>query len=238
MRRVEVFNNNFDALPLVLALKKGMRSIYSHRQSLLKGVSALNPDSETLKIPTRNDMIKRMKQENEEFDLLIIGGGATGSGAALEAASRGMKVCCVEREDFASGTSSRSTKLLWGGSRYLVQAFVSLLSKNLITSPVQTVQKFYHEFRMVMHCHKERNFMLKNQPHLTWWVPIAVPLKHWVIWPAPFNFYPAALGPMGLFPAFFKFVRFSSNDAVSVMFSLLFFFLFGSFSSRFIVPIV
>lgn len=180
-------------------------SLSSHRQILVKGMTSLNPDSETLKLPKREEMISKLKK-GEEFDLLIIGAGATGSGAALEAASRGLKVACIEREDFASGTSSRSTKLLWGGSRYLVQAFVSLLSSNLITSPIATVNKFYHEFRMVMHAHKERNFMLKNQHHLAHWVPIAVPLTKWFLWPPPFDFAPAAVGPLGLFPLFFKFV--------------------------------
>lgn len=56
----------------------------------------------------------------------ILGGGSAGSGAALDAATRGLHVACLEREDFGSGTSSRSTQLLWGGSRYLVQAFVGM----------------------------------------------------------------------------------------------------------------
>ena len=64
-------------------------------------------------VPTRTDMILNLK--SKKFDLLIIGGGSTGCGAALDAAARGLSVACVEREDFASGTSSRSTKLIWGG---------------------------------------------------------------------------------------------------------------------------
>jgi len=58
----------------------------------------------------------------EEYDLLIIGGGATGTGVALDAATRGLKVALVEREDFAAGTSSKSTKLVHGGVRYLEKA--------------------------------------------------------------------------------------------------------------------
>jgi len=57
--------------------------------------------------------------EAEYYDLVIIGGGANGSGVVLEAASRGLKVLLVEKEDFASGTSSKSTKMLHGGVRYL-----------------------------------------------------------------------------------------------------------------------
>lgn len=70
------------------------------------------------------------KNENTEdddvFDLLIVGGGATGAGAALDAASRGLKVACVERDDFSSGTSSKSTKLVHGGVRYLQKAVFEL----------------------------------------------------------------------------------------------------------------
>lgn len=60
--------------------------------------------------------------EAEPYDLLIIGGGATGTGIALDAATRGLKVALVERDDFASGTSSKSTKLVHGGVRYLEKA--------------------------------------------------------------------------------------------------------------------
>lgn len=65
----------------------------------------------------------RGKPNHEEpYDLLVIGGGATGAGIALDAATRGLKVAMVEREDFASGTSSKSTKLVHGGVRYLEKA--------------------------------------------------------------------------------------------------------------------
>jgi glycerol-3-phosphate dehydrogenase len=70
------------------------------------------------------------KEEGEEdgdvFDLLIVGAGATGAGVALDAASRGLKVACVERDDFSSGTSSKSTKLVHGGVRYLQKAIFEL----------------------------------------------------------------------------------------------------------------
>lgn len=64
--------------------------------------------------------------EEDVFDLLVVGGGATGSGTALDAASRGLKVACVERDDFSSGTSSKSTKLVHGGVRYLQKAIFEL----------------------------------------------------------------------------------------------------------------
>ncbi|WP_190810161.1 glycerol-3-phosphate dehydrogenase/oxidase [Flagellimonas sp. S3867] len=67
----------------------------------------------------RNDAIKKLSEE--DFDLVVIGGGITGGGIALDAASRGMKVALLEKGDFASGTSSKSTKLIHGGLRYLKQ---------------------------------------------------------------------------------------------------------------------
>lgn len=65
-------------------------------------------------------------EEEEPYDLLIIGGGATGSGIALDAVTRGLKVALVERDDFSSGTSSKSTKLVHGGVRYLEKAVWNL----------------------------------------------------------------------------------------------------------------
>jgi glycerol-3-phosphate dehydrogenase len=162
--------------------------------------------SESLRIPRREDSIDILKS-GKEFDILIIGGGSAGAGAALDAASRGLNVACVEREDFGSGTSSRSTQLFWGGSRYLVQAFVALFNQDLrlIRKPRETITKFISEFKMVMNCHRERKFLLLHQYHLTQWIPIAVPLTKWFLWPPPFSYPPAALGPLGLFPLFFKF---------------------------------
>eukprot|EP01041_Mallomonas_annulata_P002525 gene2525-4909_t len=157
-------------------------------------------------IPLRSKCLESLKS-GDEYDVLVIGGGSTGAGAALDAASRGLKIACVEREDFASGTSSRSTKLIWGGSRYLVQALVSLFHYDLrlLRRPRQTIQNFLSDFRMVLNCHKERKFLLETQAHLTNWLPIAVPITKWILWPPPFGYPPAALGPLGLFPLFFKF---------------------------------
>lgn len=66
--------------------------------------------------------LKRNSTDDNEYDLLVIGGGATGSGIALDAATRGLKVAMVERDDFSAGTSSKSTKLVHGGVRYLEKA--------------------------------------------------------------------------------------------------------------------
>jgi glycerol-3-phosphate dehydrogenase len=76
--------------------------------------------------------------EETEFDVLVVGGGATGLGAALEAARRGLKTALVERGDFASGTSSKSTNMLHGGVRYL-QAF--LKDRTNQTAQMELVKK-------------------------------------------------------------------------------------------------
>lgn len=91
------------------------------------------------------------------WDLIIIGGGATGLGAAVDAASRGLKTLLVEQYDFGKGTSSRSTKLVHGGVRYLQQGNIKLVREAL----------------------RERGYLLKNAPHLTSVQPFIVPSFHW-----------------------------------------------------------
>jgi glycerol-3-phosphate dehydrogenase len=155
-------------------------------------------------VPTRAENLRRM-QSGEEFDVLVVGGGATGAGVALEAQLRGLTVACVEQEDFASGTSSKSTKLLWAGSRYLVKGLVKLFSPSSILTPMAALDEFLGTFHMVMGCFRERTYMLHLNPHISSWIPIAVPLTKWLIWPPPFDYPPAALGPItGLFVIFFK----------------------------------
>lgn len=88
------------------------------------------PIKRARKLPMRNEQLASL-QSGEEYDILIIGGGATGAGCALDACTRGLKTALVEANDFASGTSSRSTKLIHGGVRYLQNAImgVSLISR-------------------------------------------------------------------------------------------------------------
>ena len=85
----------------------------------------MNTKQTSFSATKRADTINEMK--TQLFDLIVIGGGATGCGIALDAASRGMKVALVEKEDFASGTSSKSTKLIHGGLRYLKQLEIGLV---------------------------------------------------------------------------------------------------------------
>jgi len=75
----------------------------------------------------RDDMLSRIDTSSEPWDFIIIGGGATGVGTAIEASSRGYRTLLLEQDDFAKGTSSRSTKLAHGGVRYLQQGNISLV---------------------------------------------------------------------------------------------------------------
>jgi len=102
--------------------------------------------------------------KSDHFDVLIIGGGATGAGAALDAASRGLNVALIEAQDFSSGTSSRSTKLVHGGVRYLENAVKKL---------------DLQEYELVRDALKERRRFLDNAPHLTNALPILTPVYGW-----------------------------------------------------------
>ena len=102
--------------------------------------------------------------EQETFDICIIGGGATGLGCALDAALRGLKVVLIERDDFASATSSKSTKLFHGGVRYLEQAVKKLDME---------------QFRMVNKALNERKSLIKNAPHLAQPLALLTPCYSW-----------------------------------------------------------
>ncbi|GAB5360255.1 hypothetical protein AAMO2058_000612000 [Amorphochlora amoebiformis] len=156
------------------------------------------------KVDSREEILQRMRKA-DEYDVLVVGGGATGAGVALDAVTRGLKVAMVEREDFGSGTSSRSTKLLWAGIRYLANGFATLFQWKMITHPRQTIRGFYETFKMVMGCQRERNHLLSTAPHLTNWIPLVVPIDRWILWPPPMKCLPAALGPLGVYWIFFKF---------------------------------
>lgn len=96
------------------------------------------------KKPSSRDVIEQQLMD-KKFDVLVIGGGITGAGIALDAATRGMEVALVEMQDFSAGTSSRSTKLVHGGLRYLKQ----------------------FEVKMVAEVGKEREVVYENGPHVT-----------------------------------------------------------------------
>lgn len=107
-------------------------------------------------------MISNIQNQNEIWDFIIIGGGATGMGTVIDAASRGYKALLIEQSDFGKATSSRSTKLIHGGVRYLQQGNISLVLEAL----------------------KERGILRRNAPHLVHDLPFIVPVYDW--WEGPF----------------------------------------------------
>ncbi|MCB0386706.1 MAG: FAD-dependent oxidoreductase [Bdellovibrionales bacterium] len=127
----------------------------------------------------RDEMLQRL---DEPWDILIIGGGATGLGAAVDASSRGLKTLLVEQSDFAKATSSRSTKLIHGGLRYLQQGNLSLVLEAL----------------------RERGRLCQNAPHLIYHRAFFVPSYRW--WQGPFygiglKIYDMLAGKLGLEPS-------------------------------------
>src|SRR5437762_5940970 len=110
----------------------------------------------------REEMWGRVAQHRGPWDMIIVGGGATGVGIAIDAASRGYGVLLLEQSDFGKGTSSRSTKLAHGGVRYLEKGNIGL----------------------VMEALKERGLLLQNAPHLVRDLAFVVPSYTW--WESPF----------------------------------------------------
>ena len=130
----------------------------------------------------RGHLFSQLTAHTGPFDIAIIGGGATGLGAAVDAASRGHSVVLIEQSDFAKGTSSRSTKLVHGGVRYLKQGNVSLVLEAL----------------------RERGLLVRNAPHLVHSLPFIIPSYHW--WEGPFygigmKVYDTLAGQLGLEPS-------------------------------------
>lgn len=130
----------------------------------------------------RDTMIEQLKSHESLWDFIIIGGGATGLGAAVEAAARGYSALLLEQGDFAQGTSSRSTKLIHGGVRYLQQGNISLVLEAL----------------------HERGLLIKNAPHLVHNQSFIVPNYEW--WEGPFygigmKLYDMLAGKLGLGPS-------------------------------------
>ena len=113
-------------------------------------------------LPTRReDLLARLAQP-QTYDIAVVGGGATGLGVALDAAARGFSVVLVDSHDFAKGTSSRATKLVHGGVRYLAQGNIALVREAL----------------------QERTTLLQNAPHLAQPLAFVTPSYQW--WEAPF----------------------------------------------------
>lgn len=130
----------------------------------------------------RATALETLRTAREPLDVLVIGGGATGLGVAVDAASRGYRTALVEQHDFAKGTSSRSTKLVHGGVRYLKQGQLTLVLEAL----------------------HERGLMCRNAPHLVRHQAFIVPVYTW--WEGPFygiglKMYDRLAGQLGLQPS-------------------------------------
>ena len=110
----------------------------------------------------RSHMLKQARERVQPWDIIVVGGGATGAGVAVDAATRGYSTLLLEQHDFGKGTSSRSTKLVHGGVRYLEKGNISL----------------------VMEALKERGLLRQNAPHLVTELGCVVPSYAW--WEGPF----------------------------------------------------
>lgn len=130
----------------------------------------------------RETMLDRLRSDSEPWDIAIVGGGATGLGAAVDAASRGYRTVLLEQHDFAKATSSRSTKLMHGGVRYLAQGNISLVLGAL----------------------RERGLVLRNAPHLVHDLAFVIPAYRW--WEGPYygvglRLYNVLAGRYGIAPS-------------------------------------
>ncbi|KAI2617393.1 FAD dependent oxidoreductase-domain-containing protein [Hypoxylon sp. NC1633] len=201
-----LFRGRRIAIPTTIAAVGGGVLLYSYRPRNIPGFEgpAVPPPiygaDGTFKLPrfpkvkSRDEQIAHLKKstaEEGEYDILVIGGGATGAGVALDAVTRGLKVAVVERDDFSSGTSSKSTKLVHGGVRYLEKAVWNL---------------DYNQYQLVKEALKERKYFLQTAPHLSSWLPIMLPLDKW--WKAPYywagtKFYDFLAGSEGIESSYF-----------------------------------
>jgi len=130
----------------------------------------------------REVAIRQIDAGEDPFDIIVVGGGATGLGTAVDAASRGHRTLLIEQADFAKGTSSRSTKLVHGGVRYLQQGNISLVLEAL----------------------RERGLLYRNAPHLVHNMAFVIPNYKW--WEGPFygigmKVYDRLAGKLGLSPS-------------------------------------
>ncbi|GAU98062.1 hypothetical protein RvY_09260 [Ramazzottius varieornatus] len=142
---------------------RDVRKVYAE-----SSVSRSKPKGYLPYIPSREEQVKAL-QTVPEYDVLIIGGGCTGTGVALDAVSRGLKTALVEMDDFGAGTSSRSTKLIHGGVRYLQKAILGL---------------DHEQYKMVKEALTERANLLDIAPHLSKPLPIMLPVYKW--WQVPY----------------------------------------------------
>jgi len=147
-------------------------------------------------VPSRDALLNTLN-DNATWDVIVIGGGATGLGTAVDAASRGYRTLLIEGEDFAKGTSSKATKLVHGGVRYLAQGNISLV-------------------REALH---ERGLLNRNAPHLVW--PLGFVVPAYGLFDQPFygiglKMYDMLAGKLNLSPSRWLSKRETLNEASTV----------------------
>ncbi|CAH1788191.1 unnamed protein product [Owenia fusiformis] len=156
------------SIAVAVTLYKAKQKLGNEKVKVHAATSLLD-QKEALNSP----LIPRAEQlsnlEKTTYDILVIGGGASGAGVALDAQTRGLKTALVEKFDFSSGTSSRSTKLIHGGVRYLQKAILGL---------------DLEQYRMVKEALSERANLLEIAPYLSYPLPIMLPVYRW--WQVPY----------------------------------------------------
>ncbi|KAF9589499.1 hypothetical protein IFM89_025046 [Coptis chinensis] len=190
-----------EASAAIFAVKLGLNegNIYARDKS-----SGIVPIQEKILstdgiVPSRLEQVSKLNGSSlsKPLDILVIGGGATGSGVALDAASRGLSVGLVERDDFSSGSSSRSTKLLHGGKGFYSELLFILFFGELYPemllflthhpvpkSGVRYLEKAffnldYGQLKLVFHALEERNRVIQNAPHMCHPLPTMTPCFSW-----------------------------------------------------------
>lgn len=149
-----------------------VKSILNQSSCLELAAQSIDTESTrpyAIPLPSRNTLLTSLQDEKEVFDILVIGGGATGTGVALDAAKRGLKTALVEKYDYSSGTSSKSTKLVHGGVRYLQNAILKLDRE---------------QYGLVKEALFERANVLNSAPHIATPLPIMLPVYKW--WQVPY----------------------------------------------------
>eukprot|EP00200_Dunaliella_tertiolecta_P010687 CAMPEP_0202381224 /NCGR_PEP_ID=MMETSP1127-20130417/34157_1 /ASSEMBLY_ACC=CAM_ASM_000462 /TAXON_ID=3047 /ORGANISM="Dunaliella tertiolecta, Strain CCMP1320" /LENGTH=669 /DNA_ID=CAMNT_0048980117 /DNA_START=127 /DNA_END=2137 /DNA_ORIENTATION=- len=158
---------------------------------LVSATSAPTMDLTMDRVPSRSQQLDRLAASSKEdpFDVLIIGGGSSGAGCAVDAQTRNLRTAMIEREDFASGTSSKSTKLVHGGVRYLEKAVLQLSLDQL---------------KLVYEALHERDRLLSNAAHLARPLPILTPCYSWwevIYYGVGLKFYDLLAGSSTLVPS-------------------------------------
>lgn len=155
-------------LKLTTIIILGLISVYMIRKIRISNdmKAVISRRKKTIEIRSRKEILKQLTES--KFDILIIGGGITGSGVALDAATRGLKVALIERFDFGSETSSKTTKLLHGGFRYLLKAFSDFSILQLL---------------VVIRGLSERKSIMIMAPYLTYTVKIIIPIYRAILTP-------------------------------------------------------